>query len=161
MKLSLQSRYQVRPSFALLTNIVFTCCLLSASAQRWKRDSRWALVRRLNHNLASGKIFDSFEGTYELVGDETYRAVRWALEVWVATRRCWRPTLTHLRSCRPDIFILSATSPFPPAVHYLRHGITLRTLQSGMKTSANADELFSTSAWSQAYRTRTSSLPPS
>src|SRR5258707_9038023 len=43
MKLSLQSRYQVRSSIELLAYIVFTFCLLSSSAQRWKRDPRIGL----------------------------------------------------------------------------------------------------------------------
>lgn len=29
-------------------------------------------------------MIDLYEGTYELVGESAYRAVKWALEVWVA-----------------------------------------------------------------------------
>ena len=48
------------------------------------RSPYWASVRCLNRNPASVKLLIEFEGTYELVGENAYQAVKWALEVRVA-----------------------------------------------------------------------------
>jgi hypothetical protein len=161
MKLSLQSRYQVRSSIGLLTYIVFTFLpLVNLSSAMETRSLYWALVCWLYHHLASGRLLISFKGPTNWRGrmhtGQSSGHLRYGLNLQMLA--------LYFNYSSGQAGRVSSHRQLPrlsTAFHYLIQRTTSRTLQSGMITSANADEPFSNSASSPAYRARTSSIPPS
>jgi hypothetical protein len=111
MKLSSQSRYQVRSSrFSHISYRIYVLPRVDLSSAMGMRFPYWALVHCLNNNPTYVKVLIHLKGPTNCWGrthtEQSSGYSRYGC-------RCWRYTLTLLRSCRLDIVISSATCPFP------------------------------------------------